>query len=953
MVDMVWPTERDHGDGLATTAESDLASNPDTEKSLPAPLTKHATAGGAEGSAPDDWTGEETESIAASDSGQETGAHGPGAMTVAASATGDAGNSAASFELDPLFEDPESTAPLGPLEKLGATPRIAGYEILELLGAGGMGVVYKARQPRLARFVALKMIRAAASARTEDLERFESEARAVAGIEHPNIVRIFEIGEHDGQPYFSLEYLGGGSLATKIGGKPQRVGEAARIVEVLARAMHVAHQHGIIHRDLKPANVMLATDGTLKIADFGLAKRLESDSGQTRSGSILGTPSYMAPEQAKGETRKVGPAADQYALGAILYELLTGRPPFQGTSVLDTLDQVRSREPVPPSQLQPKIPRDIETICLKCLEKDPDRRYPGVADVAEDLRRFQAQEPIQARPVSEIERLWRWCLRNQRVAALAATAAMLLVAVAVVSGTGIVIVNHKNQALTLANIAMKQANSVAEERRLEAVRKQDIAETAARAANQQNRSVVDAQVELIDLLEEKLKFVPALQDTRVKTLEKVTKSLDAAAQSMTDLRRHVPWDPKDEERNWLSLARAHQKLGQQDLAGNRFDAAIDQLRQTESILQRLLEAAATPRDQIAARIRLGRIRRQLGDVSFRYFADAEQAKNYFRSAEEIQRACLVELPDSDQCKGEIADTLGERARVELLLGHLKEAHDLYREESDIRESFSSNTAKELFKRRQLSGLYEQQAQLSFRMGNVIEGRRYYNQAAARRRELAAEMPDFWPAINDLALSNNNEGYVRLTQDKDAIAARKSFREALTPIAKRAKLDPKDLETQRLLATTLYYEAAAALHAGDSTGAREGFKRCLEIRQALATDPRIKMEQVDLIVALARCGQHAEAAKLAEALVASPTAKDKNENLYFQAACGFALAAGAAGADAALVRHYTEEALDCLRKGKDRGWTDVVSLETDPDLEPIRKDPEFQALLGEFKRPSGK
>ncbi len=220
-------------------------------------------------------------------------------------------------------------------------------------------------------------------------------------------------------PFCSLEFLAGGSLAKKIGGKPQPVDDAARIVEVLASAMEVAHQNKIIHRDLKPANVLLAADGTLKITDFGLVKRLEGDSSQTRSGTILGTPSYMAPEQAKGETQVVGPAADQYALGAILYELLTGRPPFQGTSVLDTLDQVRNKEPVPPSQLQPKMHRDIETICLKALEKEPARRYADVSALAEDLRRYQAGKPIVARPVSAVERLGRWCLRNKLVASLA------------------------------------------------------------------------------------------------------------------------------------------------------------------------------------------------------------------------------------------------------------------------------------------------------------------------------------------------------------------------------------------------------------------------------------------------------------------------------------------------------------------------------------------------------
>ncbi len=337
--------------------------------------------------------------------------------------------STAAYEPGPRRDDPESTMPPPANAVADARSHIAGYEILEVLGAGGMGIVYKARHQRLDRFVALKMIRAGSSARPEDLARFEAEAKAVAAIEHSNIVKIFEIGEHDGLPYFSLEFLAGGSLAQKIGGKPQPVDEAARIVEVLARAMHVAHEHKVIHRDLKPANVLFAADGTLKISDFGLVKRLESDSGQTRSGSILGTPSYMAPEQARGENETVGPAADQYALGAILYELLTGRPPFQGTSVLDTLDMVRSREPVPPSQLQPKTPRDLETICLKCLEKEIPRRYSDVLALAEDLRRFRAGETILARPVSDAERLWRWCLRNRRVASLGTAVALLLVIV--------------------------------------------------------------------------------------------------------------------------------------------------------------------------------------------------------------------------------------------------------------------------------------------------------------------------------------------------------------------------------------------------------------------------------------------------------------------------------------------------------------------------------------------
>jgi tetratricopeptide (TPR) repeat protein/tRNA A-37 threonylcarbamoyl transferase component Bud32 len=307
-------------------------------------------------------------------------------------------------------------------------PQVEGFSIQSELGRGGMGVVYKARQTKLNRTVALKMVLAGAHAGAEQLARFHAEAEAVAHLQHPHIVQIYEVGEHGGLPFFSLEFVDGGCLADRIGGKPQPVDETAHQVELLARAMAYAHEQGIVHRDLKPANVLLTKDGQPKITDFGLAKRLESDSSQTKSGTLMGTPSYMAPEQARGEVREVGPLADVYALGVILYEMLTGRTPFIGASILDTLQQVRNKEPVPPTQLLPKIPRDLETICLRCLQKDPHKRYASALALADDLRRFQAGEPILARRVGRVERVWRWCKRNPRVAALSAAVVVLLMA---------------------------------------------------------------------------------------------------------------------------------------------------------------------------------------------------------------------------------------------------------------------------------------------------------------------------------------------------------------------------------------------------------------------------------------------------------------------------------------------------------------------------------------------
>jgi WD40 repeat protein/tRNA A-37 threonylcarbamoyl transferase component Bud32 len=315
-----------------------------------------------------------------------------------------------------------------PAAPRGPHPTLPGYEILGELGRGGMGVVYHARQVRLNRAVALKMILAGPHTGAEAAARFLVEAEAIAQLQHPNIVQIFHIDEHGGFPYFEMELVGGGSLADQLDGTPRPPRAATQLVETLARAMAEAHRRGIVHRDLKPGNILLTPEGMPKVADFGLAKLLNIESGLTRTDAVLGSPSYMAPEQAEGKTKEVGPAADVYALGAILYELLTGRPPFRGATALETLAQVKSAEPVPPSRLVPGLPRDAETVALKCLQKDPAKRYGSAAALAEDLRRYQAGEPIVARPVGSAERAWRWCRREPTKASLVFALGFVLIA---------------------------------------------------------------------------------------------------------------------------------------------------------------------------------------------------------------------------------------------------------------------------------------------------------------------------------------------------------------------------------------------------------------------------------------------------------------------------------------------------------------------------------------------
>jgi WD40 repeat protein len=308
---------------------------------------------------------------------------------------------------------------------------VPGFEVIEVLGRGGMGVVYKARQVSLGRLVALKMLLAGATADADESARFKAEAEAVARLQHPNIVQIFDVGQHEGRDFFSLEFVPGGTLAHKLAGTPLPPREAAGLVEQLANTIQYAHERNILHRDLKPSNILLTNEGAPKIADFGLAKKLDTDDGRTRTGAVIGTPSYMAPEQAWGMGKFVGPRVDIYALGAILYECLTGRPPFKGATLIETLEQVRTREPVPPRALNPAVPRDLETICLKCLAKEPAGRYLTARDLALDLRRFLDGEPVTARPLGALGRVWRSARRHPT-----ATLATVLTVLTLLLGVG-------------------------------------------------------------------------------------------------------------------------------------------------------------------------------------------------------------------------------------------------------------------------------------------------------------------------------------------------------------------------------------------------------------------------------------------------------------------------------------------------------------------------------------
>jgi Protein kinase domain len=390
------------------------------------------------------------------------------------------------------------------------------YELLKVLGEGGMGIVYKARQLSLNRPVAFNMFKASRFPSADEVRRFQNESEAVARLDHPNIVPVFEVGQYEDQHYFSMKLIAGESLEKRSSdylSDPRRV---AVLMATIAGAIHHAHQRGILHRDLKPANILIDSDGQPHVTDFGLAKRVEEDSELTRSGAILGTPAYMAPEQASGRRGAVTTATDVYGLGAILYVLLTGKAPFGGDSVIDTLEQVREQAPEPPRRRNLRVPRDLEVICLKCLEKDPRRRYASADALAEDLHRFLSGEPITARAVGYFERARLWVRRHPTAAALTVTSLVALIAM---TAAGFFVAY---------NGELKRANRVIQESRVQV----EIAYASEAAARQRAEAAEEVASD------ERTVAVKALEEAR-NSLDLANRFLEAMPIAMEQLKARM------------------------------------------------------------------------------------------------------------------------------------------------------------------------------------------------------------------------------------------------------------------------------------------------------------------------------------------------------------------------------------------------------------------------------
>jgi serine/threonine protein kinase len=736
-----------------------------------------------------------------------------------------------------------------PVEPRGQ-PTVQGYEILGELGRGSMGVVYKARQVRLDRLVALKMILAGGHAGEAELARFRREAEAVAQLQHPGIVQIYEVGEQDGLPYIALEFVAGGSLAAKLAGTPLPPEQAAALLELLARAVHAAHERGIIHRDLKPGNVLLAgepgrvsagwfapdqsppgADATglahliPKIADFGLARRVEVGHALTATGAVLGTPSYMAPEQAAGEGKRVGPAADVYALGAVLYECLTGRPPFQGPTPLDTLLLVVSTEPVPPRRLQPKVPRDLETICLKGLHKEPAKRYASAAALADDLARFQRGEAIQARPVGRLERGWRWCRRNPALAA--ALAAVLL---ALVLGTAV---------STWQAAAARQAERRAEASFRQA--RQAVDDFAARAV-EQLRDVPGAHAARQEMLRTALNYYRTFLDDRKgdpRLRQEIASTLFQLANVTSEIGSKAEARTLYQESLAIREQLAAADPTNSDLQ-NGLAALCNNLANLEADLGSPAEARRLHQRALALREELARSHPDSKTFQANLAVSCSNLASYvpppevlplFQRAIAIREELLRLYPDDEDLQSELAETYNNVGEYHRLDGRPAEALPAYQKGVDLLVRLTRARPAHLTFQRTLGYLYNNMAAAHHRGGARAEALRNFQNSREIRARLVRENPMVATYHRDLARTLNNISILHREQGQ-LDAARGPAQEACDLLEACLRDHPADVEIQAELVRDARNRARLFVDLGQYPEALRGYRRACEVAENL-------------------------------------------------------------------------------------------------------------------------
>jgi serine/threonine-protein kinase len=870
--------------------------------------------------------------------------------------------------LEAVFKDVSASAPQGPGSAAGSLlptlqfpaagptgaierPRVGEYELLGVLGRGGMGVVFKARHLRLNRLAALKMILTGPRAAHVELARFQREAEAFASVQHPNVVQIYEIGEHEGLPYLALEFVEGGNLAQKLDGTPWPPRPAAELAQTLARAVQVIHSKGLIHRDLKPANVLLTPEGAPKVADFGLVKRLEAAPGQTDTGEVIGTPNYMAPEQARGDAKRVGPAADVYALGAILYELLTGRPPFKAATAVETVVQVLHQEVVPPRQLQPKIPRDLETICLNCLHKEPERRHATALALADDLGRFLAGESIRARPVGALERGWRWCRRKPLEAVL-----LLAVVVLLAGGSGGVLWQWRRAERQRAEAeeSFRQAREAVDHYFLRI------------SANPRLRQH-DLEGLRKDLLQEAVRYYQALVQRRsdepeIRAAQGVayrrlaiitgeTESMDAAiplaeqARAIFErLARQYPNEPEHQK----NLAAVYNQLGNYYQLTLRRGLDEEARLKGLEILEQLTQAyphVAEYRAQLAL---------NLHNMAHLYSARKRttEAEAAYRRALALREQLVREEPDNPDHRSNLANSHHDLGDFYFYYGsRCEDAEPDYREARAMSQKLTQEHPANPTYRRDFATHTHDLGNLYRVLGRPAQALPLIQEALAIRQQLVAAHPSVIEYRTLLGTSHCGLGQL-LTATGQSQAALDAFARAVATLEDVLRQDAWDATARNELRTCHIERAGALGRWGRHAEALPDWDRALELEDA---DSRERGRlQLSRAATLARLGKHARATAEAQAVV------EKESGRHYAAASVHALAAAAVRQDTArpqtererLAEEYAARAIALLAQAKAagdfRGPGAVERLKQDPDFAALRPRADYQNLLRELE-----
>lgn len=834
---------------------------------------------------------------------------------------------------------------------------IGDYRIDSELGRGGMGVVYRAHHEKLRRDVAIKMILGAASSDSRVVERFETEARAVANLQHPNVVQLFEFGSLDDSPFFALEYVDGGTLAERIRELPMDSKEAARIVESLARAMQVAHQRGILHRDLKPANILLTVDGVPKISDFGLAKELVSDKqDETKTGTVMGTPSFMSPEQAMGSISELSGATDQYSLGAILYACISGRPPFMSSTTIETISQVVHKEPIPPRQLSVSIPVDLETICLKTLHKEPAKRYANCDELANDLKRFLNDEPILARPVSKLERGWRWCRRNPKIAIPSAMAGIFILATATIASWAWAVTSAQAAVISQERDNVKNQRDEAQLQRDEAVKQRLIA-TQQKAVAEDNERIAQKQAQLalkniqfvVTDVDKMLRDQAGMSEIRLSILESVSKKWD-------DLNVEMAGGVRGEAIPTLMAVR-------QLMASTFRD--LDRLQQASAEFSKLEVMA---RERIAVKGRNDATRTNLAKVLmnasalYRRQDDPQTGIKKLEESIELVREVIrdPQPEEGSPSKNEILQLLAATTQnlgVELLReGRIAETEKAFSESLDANskalgeirsqpgfpelnenEKDTKTAALQMAMDKSRLGL----AYIQLRLGKTEESLPIYKAAIESRREIFQRRPKMLVMKSELAghLKIFGKSLMWLNRLDEAEAP---LRESLKLSEESWEADPEKVDLKRAYSESLYLFGWLRELQGQSPEAISQFERSRLLREQLSKVSPDEKNQINLMLSEATVGNLESAKKLADEL---GTKKEANAELHLERARTLALLSKSAPEDRK--PQLKNEALDALERSVKEGFSDPFRIKVEPELFPIHDSPRFTAVIAEL------